>query len=119
MPSERPLPAAVPAIGFYYHYKHEPEKGVRHYAYLVLGVGWHTETEEITVTYCPLYEEASVFQASKKLGVPSFDNRPIEMWMGNAEVGGSQVRRFTKIEDAAVIDELRGIFLGMYRIGVT
>ncbi len=33
----------IPEKGFYYHYKHDPKKGVEYYAYEVFGVALHTE----------------------------------------------------------------------------
>lgn len=41
-----------PKPGIYYHFKH-PEK-----LYEVLGIAYHTETEEDMVVYRPLYEGA-------------------------------------------------------------
>ncbi len=80
-----PLPKRIPSVGFYHHYKHKAERGVRDYAYEVIGVGFHTEDdsregEAHFVVYRPLYE-AFVYQVSKKLGIPCFDNRPLEMWI--------------------------------------
>lgn len=114
-----PMPKRVPELGFYYHYKHNPDSSVNNYAYEVLGVGFHTEDdaregEEHFVSYRPLYEEAAVYQAAKALGVPCFDNRPLEMWMGSAEKGGEFLPRFSRIIDPAVTAELMVIRSMMY-----
>lgn len=111
------MPKRVPEVGFYYHYKHE-EPQVNNYAYEVLGVGFHTEGdcrpgEEHFVIYRPLYD-SSVFNAELDLGVPCFDTRPLEMWMGKVEKGGVQVPRFRKITDPAVIAELKKVRAQLY-----
>jgi hypothetical protein len=40
-----PTKDQVPETGFHYHYKHDPAKGVRDYAYEVCAVGFHTEDD--------------------------------------------------------------------------
>lgn len=113
-----PMPKRVPEPGFYYHYKHDPNGPVDNYAYEVIGVGFHTEDdarqgEAHFVVYRPLYD-ASVYRASQDLGVPCFDNRPLEMWMGDVEKDGRKFPRFQKITDPAVIAELEKIRDQMY-----
>jgi len=113
-----PMPKRVPEPGFYYHYKHDPSGLVNNYAYEVMGVGFHTEDdtrpgEEYFVVYRPLYE-ASVYKASKELGISCFDNRPLEMWMGEVEMNGKKSPRFQKITDPAVIAELDKVRSEMY-----
>ena len=102
------LPTAFPQPGFYYHYKHKPENGVRDYAYYICGVGFHTEDncrpEDINMgVYQPLYETAAVYKAHLTLGVPTFDLRPLAMLMENVEVDGQTIPRFQKITDPDVI----------------
>ncbi len=113
-----PMPKQVPEVGFYYHYKHDPAGPVNNYAYEVIGVIFHTEDhprpgEEHFVSYIPLYE-SSVYKASKELGVPCFDGRPLEMWMGEVEKDGQTIPRFQKITDPSVILELSRIREEMY-----
>jgi hypothetical protein len=113
------IPEKVPEMGLYYHYKHDPAKGVRDYAYEVTGVNFHTEKncrpEDVcTVQYRPLYTEAAVYQASLKLGVRAFDKRPLEMFMEDATKDGQKVPRFQKITDPAVIAELKKVKEEMY-----
>ncbi len=113
-----PIPKRVPEAGFYYHYKHDPSKGVQDYAYEVMGVGFHTEDdvrdgEALFLIYRPLYN-ASVYLASKDLAIPCFDARPLEMWMGDVEKDGKVFPRFTKIIDAEVVEQLEKIKSEMY-----
>ncbi len=112
------MPKKVPELGFYYHYKHDPNGAVNNYAYEVIGVGFHTEDdvrvdEAHFVVYRPLYE-ASVYKASKELGIPCFDNRPLLMWMEDVEKGGNIFPRFQKISDPSVIAELERIKKEIY-----
>ncbi len=113
-----PMPQRVPEPGFYYHYKHNPNGAVNNYAYEVMGVGFHTEDdvrsgEAHFLVYRPLYE-ASVYKASKELGIPCFDNRPLEMWMEEVEKDGKKFPRFQKITDPVVVAELEKIRGEMY-----
>jgi hypothetical protein len=112
------MPQRVPEKGLYYHYKHDPQGAINNYAYEVMGVGFHTEDdtrpgEQHFVVYRPLYE-ASIYIASKSLGIPCFDNRPLEMWMENVEKGGKTFPRFAKITDSTVIAQLEKIKGEMY-----
>lgn len=116
-----PLPSKVPPLGFYYHYKHDSAKGVRDYAYEFCGIGFHTESDcrpedAVFADYRPLYESAAVYQASKKLGIPAIDHRPLEMWMGNVEKDGKTFTRFKKITDPKIIKELEKIREEMYPV---
>ncbi len=113
-----PIPKKVPELGFYYHYKHDPNGAVNNYAYEVLGVGFHTESdcrpgEEHFLTYRPLYE-ASVYKASKELGIPCFDARPLGMWMEDVTKDGKVFPRFQKITDLEIIAQLEKIRGEMY-----
>jgi len=111
------LPPKAPKAGFYYHYKHDSNKGIRDYAYEVVAVGFHIEDDVVDpwfINYRPLYESAAVFQASKKLGIQCLDNRPLEMWMDTVEKEGRASQRFTKITDPAIIAELEKIKKEMY-----
>jgi hypothetical protein len=113
-----PPPKQVPEPGFYYHYKHDPNGPVNNYAYEVMGIGFHTEDsvrpgEAHFIVYRPLYE-ASIYQDSKKLGIPCFYNRPLEMWMEKVEKSGTRFQRFQKITDFAIIASLEKIRTKMY-----
>jgi hypothetical protein len=113
-----PIPKRVPELGFYYHYKHDPAGEINNYAYEVIGIGFHTEDdprpgEAHFLIYRPLYE-ASAYKASKELGIPCFDNRPLEMWMEIVEKEGKSFPRFQKITDPTIITQLQSIRSAMY-----
>ena len=109
------LPSKVPQVGFYYHYKHDPNGPVENYAYEFLSVQFDTEKDAVwKINYRPLYKEAGVYQASLALGVPCTDGRPLEMWMENVEKDDKTVPRFEKITDPVVFAELVKIRDEMY-----
>lgn len=113
-----PMPKRVPKVGFYYHYKHDPSKGLSDHAYEVMGVGFHTEEdarsgEEHFLIYRPLYDQ-NVYKASKDLDIACFDARPLEMWMEDVEKDGKKFPRFQEITDTVVIAELERIREEMY-----
>lgn len=109
------LPAKVPEVGFYYHYKHDPNGSVENYAYEFLSVEFDTENDGVwKVNYRPLYQSARVYQASLALGVPCTDGRPLEMWMEYVEKDGKTIPRFKKITDSKTIVKLRKIRNKMY-----
>lgn len=112
------MPQRVPEPGFYYHYKHDPNGPMNKYAYEVVGVGFHTEDdarlgEVHFLVYRPLYD-AAVYKAAQDLGIPCFDNRPLEMWMEDVEKDGKKIPRFRKITDETVIAKLEKIRNEMY-----
>ena len=108
------IPTRVPELGYYYHYKHDPAGLVNNYAYQVLSVGFHTENDEHLLNYRPLYEEAIVYQASLKIGMPCVDNRPLKMWMEDVIKDGVTLPRFKKITDELVITQLEEIRKKIY-----
>lgn len=114
-----PMPKRVPEVGFYYHYKHDPSKGLNDHAYEVVGVGFHTEDnpregEAHFLIYRPLYNQ-SVYIASKELGIPCLDARPLEMWLEDVTKDGKTFPRFQKITDPEVITELEKVREEMYK----
>ena len=113
------LPTKIPQGRFYYHYKHDPNKGIRHYAYEVVSIGFHTEDdcrkgEESFINYRPLYEEAAVYQASKQLRIQCIDNRPLEMWMEDITKDGETFPRFALITNEDIIRQLEEVSRMMY-----
>ncbi len=66
------------------------------------------------LNYRPLYEEAAVYQASKQLGIPCHDDRPLEMWMSDVTKDGKTFPRFQKITDPTTIARLEKIRADMY-----
>jgi hypothetical protein len=107
------IPAKVPARGFYYHYKHDPNGPINNYAYEVIGVGCHTENDcrpedANLVVYRPLYE-SSVYNAGKL-----FDIRPLEMFLEDVQKNGETMARYRKIDDPGVIAQLTTIQKQIY-----
>jgi hypothetical protein len=103
------VPKEMPEPGFYYHKKHDPAGGITDHAYEVMGVGYHTETGEYTVTYRPLYRASFSYEN----GLFAY-NRPLEMFMDSAEVDSVEVRRFTRITDLDLVHELYAVRDEMY-----
>ena len=68
--------AEIPA-GTYRHYKGN--------LYEVIGAATHSETEELLVVYRALYGEFGLWV------------RPLEMFLGDVEVGGRSMRRFAPV----------------------
>lgn len=99
--------------GFYYHYKHDPDRGVNDYAYEVLNIAYHTEIEwEIGafVIYRSLYDSSNSFIENKH-----WNARPFEMFMEDVTKEGKTFKRFSKIEDPDIITELEKIRDNMYK----
>jgi hypothetical protein len=114
MSYDTPPPKKVPEPGFYYHYKHDEAKGLRHHAYYIEGVGAHSEDDcrpedQFMQVYRPLYEDAAPYQNGKL-----FVLRPLPMFYEPVEWQGKTVERFTRITDASVIEELKKIKQEMY-----
>ena len=108
-----PPPKQLPAAGYYYHFKHDPNGPVNNYAYYIYGVGHHTEEDcrpedAFMQVYRPLYEA----YASRHGGL--FDLRPLHMFYEPAMLHGKQVARFSKITDPDLIARLQAIKARMY-----
>ena len=89
----RVLPNEKPKPGYYHHRKHDPAKGLRDYAYFVMGTGRHTEDGSFGISYFPLYEGHDEY-----LGGADYPHRPFDMFIDG---------RFTEITDPKDIAELR------------
>lgn len=99
--------------GFYYHYKHDDSKGVRNYAYEILGTAFNTESvidpadelgsflKDEVVIYRALYDHSIAYKNGKKFWV-----RPAGMFLENVTKDGKTFPRFQKITDPAIIAEL-------------
>ena len=103
------LPSQNIESGFYYHYKHDPLKGIEHYAYYVLGIGINTEDDcgprdANLVAYMPLYKDSPA-----KIWL-----RPVEMFLDNVTKEEKTFPRFSKIEDEGIKAELSKIKKDMY-----
>lgn len=101
-----------PDLGFYYHYKHDPNAEFNNHAYEVMGVGHHTEIdgleESAMVMYRPLYE-SSVYKIGKH-----WDLRPIDMFLDPVTKDGKTFPRFQIITETDVITKLEKIRQEMY-----
>lgn len=99
--------------GFYYHYKHDPEKGFNNYAYEIINIGHHTEIdglkESAMVIYAPLYPEAGVYKEGRH-----YDVRPLEMFLEEVEKDGKTFKRFSEITDIELITKLQEVKKELY-----
>lgn len=91
---------------FYYHYKHDPQKGFDNHAYEVIGVGWDTESNVLSVIYRPLYKNTYL--------KADYCVRPYKMFIEDVEVEGKRIKRFKKITNAKIITKLKKIRKEMY-----
>ena len=93
----------IPKAGdFYYHFKHNSNKDLFNYAYIIIGIAIHSETEELLVAYKPLYSPNHVFDNKCDFCV-----RPLNMFIENVEKPNYIGPRFRLITDAQTIDQLR------------
>ena len=107
------IPEQIPELGFYYHYKHDPDGPIEDYAYELVGVGVHTEEDcrdedANMAVYRPLYRSV-VYEEGKLVWL-----RPLSMWKETVEKGGKTMLRFRKIEDPELISRLAEIRNEMY-----
>lgn len=96
--------------GYYYHYKHNPEKGFNDYSYEVVGIGRNTEEggdKEYKVLYRPLYSNDWMEPAD-------YQSRPYSMFIEDVVHNGETVPRFRLITDTQVIEKLKEIKEKMY-----
>lgn len=110
------IPTEIPELGFYYHYKHDPNGPLTNYAYELVGVGVHTEDDcreedANMAVYRPLYETSPVYEAGRGDIVWL---RPLSMWTEEVEKEGKKMPRFQKITDFATVAELTQIRDRMY-----
>jgi hypothetical protein len=93
----------------YYHFKRQPEKGLEHGAYLVLGIAKNTEnrSEHFVITK-PLYFCEP--RQSDESGV-SYLVRPIDSFLGSVDRAEYQGKRFELVTDEDILTQLRQTFL--------
>lgn len=94
-----------PKIGdFYYHFKHNPELSIYNYAYKIIGLGMHTETDEIMVVYKPIDKKSKVFENNL-----NFSIRPVSMFLENVNKPELNYfgSRFNQILDTDIIKKLQ------------
>lgn len=90
---------------YYYHFKHDPEKGTEDHLYKIIGTAVHSETDEISVIYQPLYELR--FLDEKEV---NYMSRPMKMWMEFVDRDEYSGPRFIKVEDEEFIGRLQKEF---------
>ena len=96
---------STPQAGeYYYHFKRDPEKGVNHHAYRIIGTGVHTETEEVFVVYQSLYKEDG--RRIDRYSV-DYNIRPLSMFCEDVSRNDYQGPRFQRIQDEAVLEQLK------------
>jgi hypothetical protein len=70
--------------------------------YEVVGIARQTEDESLMVLYRPLYESIWMPPADYQV-------RPLEMFVGEVEVGGVRLPRFTLITEPELISQLEKV----------
>jgi hypothetical protein len=81
-----------PKIGT--HYKHYKSTGCLDHVYEIIGIGKHSETDEILIIYKPLYESSWMIDSQADFSV-----RPLEMFLENVIVDNKILARFELIND--------------------
>jgi hypothetical protein len=97
----------TPKIGqYFYHYKHNHTKDINNYAYIIVGIALHSETEELLVAYKPLYKPNHLFDYGANFVV-----RPLEMFVEDVDNQEYNYKgpRFRLITDEKIIAELMKI----------
>lgn len=87
-----------PELGFYYHYKHDPDDIYNH-AYEIVNISRNTETEEYLVVYRPFYKLDFLEHADASA-------RPLSMFIDTVTKDGKVIPRFQKITDPKIIKKL-------------
>jgi len=77
---------AKPKFGKYRHFKSKKKE------YEVIGIAHHSETLEELAIYRALYDSA-------KFGKNALWARPIDLFLGQAEVNGKKIPRFKYLGD--------------------
>ncbi len=108
MDKEIKEPTIIPDHDYYYHYKHDPEKGIFDHYYEVIGLGRNTEERTYAVLYRPVYENDWLYPAV-------YQSRPYDMFFETIEKDGKMIKRFTKVEDEEVIKQLKEVSERMYK----
>ena len=86
---------------FYYHFKHDPTKGVSDFAYQIVGIAVHSEDESLFVAYRPLYTPNHVIDNEG-----NFNIRPLTMFVENVTKSNYDGPRFRLIKDPEIIKQL-------------
>ena len=111
----------LPEKGFYYHCKHNPQKGIDDCAYEVVGTAFSTESAGVhnenpqdfykdeVVVYRSLFSDSLILKAKRDFWI-----RPLKMFLEDVEKDGKKMQRFIKITDSEIIAELEKIRDRMY-----
>jgi len=102
---------AVPTLGFYYHFKHDPEGPINNHAYELIGVGIGQDSERVDAVYRKLYDDDTYERPD---GFRFLCLRSLRSWMGEVAVGDTHVPRFQRITDPRWISALTRIRNEMY-----
>ncbi len=78
-------------------YRHFKSIGEMDHVYQVIGVGKHSETEELFVVYRALYNNSWLAESNTDITI-----RPLDMFMEKIEMGGITKDRFELIFDPKV-----------------
>jgi hypothetical protein len=87
---------------FYYHFKHDPEKGVNDHAYEIMGISIDTETEAVYVIYRPCYQSEWLKERKGDMF-----HRPLVMFMETVEKDSYTGPRFILITDLEIIEQIK------------
>lgn len=91
----------LPELGFWRHYKYDPEQGWDHHAYVATHFSLDTDTDLLRVAYLPLYYETSYLRVAKDCSIS------LGRWNSMVEWRGESVPRYTRITDPETIEKLR------------
>jgi hypothetical protein len=92
----------IPQPGqIYTHYKRDP-KIINDHLYEIIGLGKHTETQEILVIYKPLYDLQDWLETAH------FAVRPLTMFLEEVEYQGRVQPRFTLVTDEKILEWVKG-----------
>ena len=98
------LPQLPKINDYYYHYKHNADKGIFDYAYKIIGIATHSESLELVVVYQPLYVTSNHNQMEVDFWV-----RPLTMFIEDVSIKeyNYQGLRFKLITDSDLIQQLQ------------
>ena len=78
------------------HWRHYKSTGWADYTYEVLGIVFHSETQEEMVMYKMLYDSAEPWRVAHPRW--TLFVRPFSLWHDIVEYNWEQIQRFTEIE---------------------
>jgi len=84
----------------WYHFKHDPNKGVNHMAYQIVGIAIDTTTEKFLVVYKALYD---VRESDHGYQGEDFYTRSLLDWVKPIQVNDQIFTRFTEVSESLKI----------------